>query len=76
MIGTVPTFLRIPITQELCEAVTNNEKPLKPTVFYSCEPDLPDGEVDGMKSAHNRRVILACFEAFKKYDQHPWELFD
>jgi hypothetical protein len=67
MIGTIPIFLRIPITRELCEAVTKGKTPPNPTVVYTCRPELPDGEVVGMSSVRNRRVILGFFEAFKKF---------
>ncbi|KAJ3522787.1 hypothetical protein NMY22_g11737 [Coprinellus aureogranulatus] len=65
MAGTLPTFFKIPITQELEMHVRHGTYPPTPTVVTYCHPPLGRRNSDRMKPLENRRPILSCFEAFK-----------
>ena len=66
MDGTMPTFYKIPITDELVRAVESGEKPNLETVVHVYVPEVPRPE-EGMKPLDNRVIILSCFEAFKQF---------
>jgi hypothetical protein len=66
MIGTVPVFVRIPITKDLSNALRNNTIPKFETPIYTYSPVMPD-YMQGMRSARNRQVIFGCYEAFKRF---------
>jgi len=70
MKGTMPTFYKIPVTTDLVRSVQYGEYPAQETVVYSHYPAVPRPArrySEGMKPLDNRRVILACYEAFKQY---------
>ncbi|KAI6112836.1 hypothetical protein F5141DRAFT_742017 [Pisolithus sp. B1] len=70
MIGTSPTFFKIPITKELIQAVQRGQFPPTPTVVAMHRPILPRPRSrlsEGMQPLDNRRVIIACFEAYKQF---------
>ncbi|KAI9510940.1 hypothetical protein F5148DRAFT_481720 [Russula earlei] len=70
MKGTSPTFFKIPVTAPLVEAVQLGQYPPEETIVYAHLPDIPRPShrySEGMKPLDNRRVILSCFEAFKKF---------
>jgi len=65
--GSTPTFYKIPISMELATAVRQGVRPESPTIVYAHVPDVPGSPSEGMRPLDNRRVILSCFEAFKKF---------
>ena len=70
LVGSSPTFYKIPVTKELAQAVVLGRFPATPTIVYAHLPAVPRparrlGE--GMKPLDNRRHILACYEAFKHF---------
>jgi hypothetical protein len=70
LIGTSPTFFKIPVTRDLMQAVQRGHFPATPTIVAMHQPSLPRplrrlGE--GMRPLDNRRTILACYEAFKQF---------
>jgi len=70
MLGTAPSFFKIPVTQELISAVELGEYPSTPTVVTMHVPDIPRPScrvAEGMMPLDNRQVIFACFEAFKQF---------
>ena len=70
MKGTMPTFYRIPVTADLVRAVQLGEYPAQETIVYAHTPAVPRPArryTDGMKPLDNRRVVLACYEAFKQF---------
>jgi|SRR5712671_747800 len=70
MKGTSPTFFKIPITTPLVEAIQFGQYPPEETIVYAHLPDIPRPTrrySEGMKPLDNRRVILSCFEAFKRF---------
>jgi hypothetical protein len=70
MVGTSPTFYKIPVTEALSKAVQTGQFPTTPIVVAMHVPDLdrPARRLsEGMKPLDNRRNILRCFEAFKPF---------
>ena len=70
MTGTSPSFFMIPITQDLSRSVERGQFPPTPTVVTGHVPDLPRPNrrfSEGMKPLDNRRSILQCYEAFKRF---------
>lgn len=70
MLGTSPTFFKIPITQALVSAVELGDYPTEPTVVSMHTPEIPRPScraAEGMVPLDNREIIFACFEAFKQF---------
>ncbi|KAF9487797.1 hypothetical protein BDN71DRAFT_578874 [Pleurotus eryngii] len=70
MVGTAPSFFKIPVTEQLSECVAQGQYPPTPTIVTGHVPDLPRPNrrfSEGMKPLDNRRVILQCYEAFKQF---------
>ena len=70
MTGTSPSFFKIPVTQDLSRSVERGQFPPTPTVVTGHVPDLPRPNrrfSEGMKPLDNRRSILQCYEAFKRF---------
>ncbi|KZP31648.1 hypothetical protein FIBSPDRAFT_775593 [Athelia psychrophila] len=70
MVGSSPTFYKVPVTTELAQAVALGEYPATPTIVYAHLPDVPRPDrrlSEGMKPLDNRRSIMACYEAFKQF---------
>jgi len=65
--GNTPTFYKIPVSMELATAVRQGVRPESPTTVYAHVPDVPGSLSEGMTPLDNRRVVLSCFEAFKKF---------
>jgi hypothetical protein len=67
MTRTSPTFFKIPVTAELDRGI---HYPANPTIVLTHFPDLSRPELrlsEGMKPLDNRRAILQCYEAFKRF---------
>ncbi|KAF8901339.1 hypothetical protein CPB84DRAFT_1777593 [Gymnopilus junonius] len=70
MLGTTPTFFKIPVDRELIDAVQDGQHPITPTIVSMFRPSFFTHlarPTEGMKSLDNREVILACLEAFKQF---------
>jgi hypothetical protein len=70
MKGTAPTFYKINVTTELITSVGGGGYPDIPTIIYAHVPSIPRPNRrwrEGMKPLDNRRIILSCYEAFKKF---------
>ncbi|KAF8840418.1 hypothetical protein BDN67DRAFT_649392 [Paxillus ammoniavirescens] len=70
MVGTSPTFFKVPITTELVQCVQRGEYPATPTVVLDHVPDIPKPtrkESEGMEPSDNRHIMLQCYEAFKQF---------
>jgi len=65
--GTMPAFYKINVSMELATAVREGVYPESPTIVYEHIPDVPGPLSEGMRPLDNRRVIMSCFEAFKKF---------
>ncbi|KAN0085835.1 hypothetical protein V8E55_006969 [Tylopilus felleus] len=70
MVGTSPTFFKIPVTTELTQCVQRGDYPATPTIVLGHMPEIPrpaHRQSEGMKPLDNRRIILQCYEAFKQF---------
>jgi len=65
VVGTTPTFYRIPITEDLAQHVAHGTYPTDPIRVTFCLPPVPRPASEGVKPLDNRRVILSCYEAFE-----------
>jgi hypothetical protein len=70
MFGSSPTFFKIPVTRQLMQAVQRGQLPPTPTVVAMHRPTFPRPLcclTEGMQALDNRRVVLACLEAFRQF---------
>ncbi|KAH9911665.1 uncharacterized protein B0H18DRAFT_1128270 [Fomitopsis serialis] len=68
LLGTMPTFYKIPVTAGLVRDVHYGAYPSKPTTVSVHVPELPSPAgrySEGMKPLDNRQAVLRCYEAFK-----------
>ena len=65
--GTSPTFYKIPVSKNLVTAVKCGQYPKQETVVLAHTPDVLPRTEESMYPLENRRVILSCFEAFKRF---------
>ncbi|THU82203.1 hypothetical protein K435DRAFT_692000, partial [Dendrothele bispora CBS 962.96] len=73
MRGIVPIFYLFKVTQELVDALQAGSYPIRETVLRRCIPpvqSLGDYRQLGILLLHNRKVVLKCYEAFKKFLVH------
>ncbi|KAF8546111.1 hypothetical protein OG21DRAFT_1502060 [Imleria badia] len=68
MVGTTPTFYKVPITADLVFNIRHGQFPLQRTEVSVCYAPVARQHrrwSEGMKPLDNRRTILGCYEAFK-----------
>jgi len=66
MVGTLPTFFKVPVTQNLSDHIRCGTRPEKETSVTFCFPPIPvRRHKEGMMPLDNRLAILKCYEAFK-----------
>jgi len=68
LVGTTPTFYKIPVTADLARHVAYGTYPPETTTVSAHVPELPRPQrrsSEGMKPLDNRQAILRCYEAFK-----------
>ena len=68
LVGTTPTFYKIPVTTSLVRHIAEGTYPPETTTVFAHVPDLPRPlrrYSEGMKPLDNRQAILRCYEAFK-----------
>lgn len=68
MIGTAAVFYKIPITQELAQAVGAGTYPEHATIVQKFQPPVDDVDeylTVGMANLGNRRSVFECYEALK-----------
>ncbi|KAF8342276.1 uncharacterized protein EI90DRAFT_1325241 [Cantharellus anzutake] len=68
MIGSAPTFFKIPVSEALVKAIVTGQYPAFATTVQRLVPPVPDRlnyMIQGMKPLENRRVVFQCFQAFK-----------
>ena len=69
MVGTSPTFFKIPVTGTLSTHIRHGTYPPEETHVTYCHPPVPrpaHRRSEGMKPLESRREILRCYEAFKE----------
>jgi hypothetical protein len=70
MVGSMPTFYKITVTQKLIDAIQVSEYPRTATTVHKLLPpvaDITELAQLGMRPLDNRAVILSCFEAFRQF---------
>ncbi|KAI8968702.1 hypothetical protein BD414DRAFT_450567 [Trametes punicea] len=69
LVGTSPTFYKIPVTANLVHHVACGTYPPETTIVSAHLPAIPRPRrrySEGMKPLDNSRAILQCYEAFKR----------
>ncbi|KAJ7731820.1 hypothetical protein DFH07DRAFT_847003 [Mycena maculata] len=69
MQGSAPTFFKVPVSQELVEAVMGGVYPATETIVYAHLPTIPrpaERWNEGMTPVDNRLIIMSCYEVFKQ----------
>lgn len=67
MVGTMPVLYKIEITAELVECVQTGQVPRTTTKVQRLRLPLKGSAHKGMIAVENRKVMLACLEAFKAF---------
>ncbi|KAF8872397.1 hypothetical protein BD779DRAFT_1613824 [Infundibulicybe gibba] len=75
MFRTFPRFYKIRVTAELDQCVRHGTYPATKTTVYRHTPRVPGRSIDGMKPLDNRKHILQCYEAFKRFVLPGYGLF-
>ena len=60
MVGTSPTFFKIPVTTELAQCVQRGDYPATPTIVLGHMPEIPrpaHRQSEGMKPLDNRQML-------------------
>lgn len=68
MIGPVPIFYAIEVTQQLVHAMVTAQYPKETTIVKRLVPPVADERLyhnQGINPVENREVIFQCFEALK-----------
>ncbi|KAF8321941.1 uncharacterized protein EI90DRAFT_2937936 [Cantharellus anzutake] len=68
MVGTTPTFYKVPVTADLVFNLRHGRFPTQRTEVSVCFAPVARQHrrwSEGMKPLDNRRTILSCYEAFK-----------
>jgi hypothetical protein len=69
LVGSSPTFYKIPVTKDLAQAVALGCFPATLTVVYVYLPAVPHPALrlsEGMKPLGSRRHIFSCYEVFRQ----------
>ncbi|KAK0218859.1 hypothetical protein IW262DRAFT_1062823 [Armillaria fumosa] len=76
MLGTRPIFYKVPVTQELSDAVTTGQYPISKTEVLKCVVAPASRRLsEGMEHPEFRREVLCHCEAFRKMSKECWESF-
>ncbi|TEB29270.1 hypothetical protein FA13DRAFT_1734946 [Coprinellus micaceus] len=75
MIGTHPSFYKVPVTQELSDAVISGQYPNQPTIVTRCVPPPRRRSFEGMEFPDYRRIALQCYSAFRSLAKDCWAEF-
>jgi hypothetical protein len=67
MAGTFPRFYKVKVTAELDRSIRFGQYPATETIIYHHTPRVPRRRSDGMRPLDNRKLVLRCYEAFKKF---------
>ncbi len=74
MIGTRPIFYKIPVTQELSDAIAMAQYPVSKTEVVKCVVAPTSRRLhEGMEVPEFRREILQHYEAFRRMAKECWE---
>lgn len=68
MVGPCPVFYKVPVTQDLVDALVTGQYPAQPTIVQRLVPPVPDPNSyrrRGMTPLENRRIVFQCLEAMR-----------
>ncbi|KAK0457756.1 uncharacterized protein EV420DRAFT_476493 [Desarmillaria tabescens] len=76
MIGTRPVFYKIPVTQQLSDAIAMAQYPVSKTDVFKCVVAPHSRRLsEGMEVPEFRREILQHYEAFRRTSKECWSCF-
>jgi hypothetical protein len=75
MIGTKPTFYKVPVTAQLSESVVSSQYPLEQTVVTRCSPPTRCRASEGMEIPDYRRNALQYYDTFRDLAKVCWAEF-
>jgi hypothetical protein len=67
MVGTFPRFYKVTVTADLDLSIRQGQYPHTETVVHRHTPRVPRRRSEGMRPLMNRKHVLRCFEAFKRF---------
>jgi hypothetical protein len=67
MVGTFPRFYKVNVTADLDHSIRYGVYPLTETVVHRHTPRVPRRRSEGMRPLMNRKLVLRCYEAFKRF---------
>ena len=79
MSSTAPTFYKIPVSEELVNAISCAQHPPNQIVVDKLVPPAPHLHSymsDGMIPLENRHIFIQCLEAFKQLRVLKWSFTD
>lgn len=67
MVGTFPRFYKVNVTADLDQNIRYGTYPSTETIIYRHTPRVPRRQSEGMRPLMNRKLVLRCYEAFKRF---------
>jgi hypothetical protein len=67
MTGTYPIFYLVEVTKSLSRCIIGSQYPNEETLVFRHIPRISRRRSDGMKPLGDRKKVLQCFEAFKRF---------
>jgi hypothetical protein len=75
MVGTRPSFYKVPVTLQLSDGVNFGKYPSQPTVVTCCALPVPHRMSEGMVVPEYRRTALEYYSAFHVVAKQCWASF-
>jgi hypothetical protein len=75
MVGTRPVFYKVPVTQQLSDAVATGQYPHQPTIVSCCAPPAKRRASEGMETPDYRKIALQYYDAFRHLAKSFWSSF-
>jgi hypothetical protein len=75
MVGTRPSFYKVPVTQQLSDSVATGQYPQQPTYVIRCAPPARRRASEGMEIPDYRRIALQYYDAFHELARNCWNAF-
>jgi hypothetical protein len=75
MVGTRPFFYKVPVTQQLSDAVATGQYPQQPTIVSCSAPPARRRASEGMEIPDYRKIALQYYDAYRKLAKSFWSSF-
>jgi hypothetical protein len=72
MVGTRPSFFKVPVSLQLSDCVASGKYPPEPTIVTRCDPPAPRRLAAGMGIPEYRRTALEYYNAFLAVAEECW----